>query len=100
MVGQHGRSLSYRLKNGGGCELRFFCRGNRGRALLEREFLHMLASAFAMLGISAAPSIGQTPAANTSLPKTKSAAEAYRNIQVLKEIPADQLTPAMQFITY
>lgn len=100
MVGQHGRSLSYRLKNGGGCELRFFCKGNRGRALLERDFLHVLASAFAMLGISAAPSIGQTPAANTSLPKAKSAAEAYQNIQVLKEIPADQLTPAMQFITY
>ena len=29
-----------------------------------------------------------------------SAAEAYQNIKVLKEIPADQLVPAMQFITY
>jgi photosynthetic reaction center cytochrome c subunit len=98
MVGEHGRSVSYRLKNGGG--LCVFCKVNRGGALLEREFLRVLASAVAILGISASPSLGQTSAANASLPKAKSAAEAYQNIQVLKEIPADQLTPAMQFITY
>lgn len=30
----------------------------------------------------------------------KSAAERYHNIQVLKDIPADELIPAMQFMTY
>jgi len=80
--------------------MRFFCKGNRGGALLERNLLRALAIAFAMLGTSAAPSLGQTSSANTSLPKAKSAAEAYQNIQVLKEIPADQFIPAMQFITY
>ena len=68
--------------------------------MLERDLLRALAIAFAMLGTSAAPSLGQTSSANTSLPKAKSAAEAYQNIQVLKEIPADQFIPAMQFITY
>ena len=32
-------------------------------------------------------------------PKPKTAAEAYKNVQVLKDIPADDLIPAMQFIT-
>jgi len=80
--------------------LRFFCKGNRGGALLERDLLRALAIAFAVLAASAAPSLGQTSSANTSLPEAKSAAEAYQNIQVLKEIPADQFIPAMQFITY
>ncbi len=100
MVGQHGRNVSHRLKNGGGYKLRFFCKGNRGGALLERDLLRALAIAFAVLAASAAPSLGQTSSANTSLPEAKSAAEAYQNIQVLKEIPADQFIPAMQFITY
>ena len=42
--------------------------------------------------------IAQT--AGISSPGNKSAAEQYRNIQVLKEVPADELIPAMQFITY
>jgi len=33
-------------------------------------------------------------------PKGKSSEEVYKNIQILKEIPADQLMPAMQFMTY
>lgn len=60
------------------------------------RFLCVLGSAFALAAISYA----QTTTTNTSSPKGKSAAEAYQNIQVLKEIPADQLVPAMQFITY
>ena len=67
---------------------------------MDKDFLRTLAIAFAILGTSAAPSLGQTSSANASFPKTKSAAEAYQNIQVLKEIPADQFIPAMQFITY
>ncbi|HXJ93999.1 MAG TPA: c-type cytochrome [Terriglobia bacterium] len=38
----------------------------------------------------------QSPAA-TGAPKT--AAEAFKNIQILKDAPADQIFPAMQFIT-
>jgi photosynthetic reaction center cytochrome c subunit len=42
--------------------------------------------------------LAQTPAANS--PHSKTAARVYRNVQVLKDIPADDLIPAMQFITY
>jgi photosynthetic reaction center cytochrome c subunit len=38
----------------------------------------------------------QSPA-RTASPKT--AAQVYKNIQVLKDVPSDQLIPAMQFIT-
>ena len=31
--------------------------------------------------------------------KTKTAADQFKNIQILKDVPADQLIPAMQFIT-
>jgi len=60
----------------------------------------MLGIAFTVVGISETPLRVQTASANTSPPGAMSAAEAYQNIQVLKEIPADQLVPAMQFITY
>src|ERR1700736_1797039 len=70
------------------------------RTLMYRKFLCMLGIAFTVVGISEKPSRGQTASGNTSPPRERSAAEAYQNIQVLKEIPADQLTPAMQFITY
>jgi len=65
-----------------------------------RKFLCVLGIAFTVVGISEKPSRGQKASGNTSPPREKSAAEAYQNIQVLKEIPADQLVPAMQFITY
>ena len=65
-----------------------------------RQFLCMLGIAFTVVGISETPLRVQTASANTSPPGAMSAAEAYQNIQVLKEIPADQLVPAMQFITY
>src|ERR1700757_680677 len=64
---------------------------------MYRQFLCMLWITL-LVGISERPLCGQTTTANTS--GGKSAVEAYRNIQVLKEIPADQLVPAMQFITY
>jgi len=60
----------------------------------------MLGIAFTVVGISEKPSRGQTASGNTSPPRGRSAAETYQNIQVLKDIPADQLVPAMQFITY
>jgi photosynthetic reaction center cytochrome c subunit len=40
----------------------------------------------------------QTTATNSR--DNKSAAERYHNIQVLKDVPADELIPAMQFMTY
>src|SRR5438445_12565168 len=67
---------------------------------MYRKFLCMLGIAFTVVGISEKPSRGQMASGNTSPPRERSAVEAYQNIQVLKEIPADQLIPAMQFITY
>ena len=64
---------------------------------MYRQFLCMLGFTL-LVGISERPSCGQTTTANTAI--GKSAVEAYGNIQVLREIPADQLVPAMQFITY
>ena len=43
---------------------------------------------------------GQTSPAAPATSKVKMTEEAYKNIQTLKGIPADQLIPAMQFITY
>ena len=44
---------------------------------------------------SAPPAAAQAPPAGA----LKNASEQYKNVQVLKEVPADQLIPAMQFIT-
>ena len=63
---------------------------------MYRRLLCLLGGAFAFMLMMHAQTATSTP---PSL-KGKSAAEAYQNIQVLKEIPADQLVPAMQFITY
>jgi photosynthetic reaction center cytochrome c subunit len=43
---------------------------------------------------------GQSSPVNPSASKSKMAEEAFKNIQVLKGIPSDQLVPAMQFITF
>jgi photosynthetic reaction center cytochrome c subunit len=43
---------------------------------------------------------GQTSPTKPATSKTRLTDEAYKNIQVLKGVPADQLIPAMQFITY
>jgi len=51
--------------------------------------------AWAIIAASAHPA--QSPASSTSAPQT--AAQQYKNIQVLKNIPADELIPSMQFIT-
>jgi hypothetical protein len=64
------------------------------------RFFCGLGIACAVTAISAKPLLAQTATVNGASLKGKSAAEAYQNIQVLKEIPADQLVPAMQFITY
>ena len=65
---------------------------------MRRELLYRLSMVLALVGSAAESQLGQT--ANTSPAKGKTAAEAYQNIQMLKDVPADQLVPAMQFITY
>ena len=67
---------------------------------MNSRFFCGLGIACAVTAISARPLPAQTATVNADSLKGKSAAEAYQNIQVLKEIPADQLVPAMQFITY
>jgi photosynthetic reaction center cytochrome c subunit len=67
--------------------------------LTYKELWGGLAIAFTMLVVSGELSFTQTPSPNSAL-RDKSAAEAYHNIQVLKDIPSDQLVPSMQFITY
>ena len=56
-------------------------------------FLFLLLSSGALLS-------GQSSPADPAASKSKMAEQAFKNIQVLKDIPADQLIPAMQFITY
>src|SRR5437762_3856099 len=97
MVGKYGRSVSRGLSEVGlkALLLRLTV---LGELLMHRELLYRLSMVLALAGSAAKSSLGQT--ASTSLVKGKTAAEAYQNVQVLKDIPADQLVPAMQFITY
>ncbi len=44
--------------------------------------------------------VGQTEPSTPASPKPKLTEDVYKNIQTLKGIPADELIPAMQFITY
>jgi hypothetical protein len=50
----------------------------------------------AIIGARGGPAQSQAANAETA---TQTAAQKYKNIQVLKDIPADQLIPSMQFIT-
>jgi len=63
------------------------------RKRTAQGLLLFLSSTAALMG-------GQNAPANAAAPKPKTTEEAYKNIQILKGIPADQLIPAMQFITY
>ena len=59
--------------------------------------IFVVASLVAGTVIAADARPAQAGAANTDSPQT--AAQRYKNIQVLKNIPADDLIPSMQFIT-
>src|SRR5215470_1630508 len=63
-----------------------------------KRFSSTLAIFLFLLPLSEQLPRAQTPATNSR--NSKTAGEAYHNIQVLKDIPADELFPAMQFITY
>src|SRR6266849_5652658 len=52
-----------------------------------------------VLDIGAAMPCAQSAKPSTRSPSPQTAEQVYKNIQVLKGVPADQLIPAMQFIT-
>jgi hypothetical protein len=56
-----------------------------------------LCAALGVFSLAGTVVSGQTTPAAT---KVKMTEDAYKNIEILKGIPADQLIPAMQFITY
>ena len=64
---------------------------------MQKRFLLELSFILCLLLIVAAGLFSQTPPAKAP---GKTAAEAFHNVQVLKEIPAEELIPSMQFITY
>jgi photosynthetic reaction center cytochrome c subunit len=64
---------------------------------LRLVFTLSLAGAIAEGQAGLGDPIGPT---NPATSKTKTTEETYKNIQVLKGLPADQLIPAMQFMTY
>jgi photosynthetic reaction center cytochrome c subunit len=69
----------------------------KGKLALALGMTAMLAVGGVMIGGARAQS-GSVPAAAKGA-EPKKAEEQYKNIQVLKGIPADQLVPGMQFIT-
>ena len=71
----------------------------RPRAAVPTFFIFMAAVVLICGGVmegARAQSSAAPQAANSGGPKT--AVQQFKNIQVLKDIPADQLIPAMQFI--
>ena len=59
-------------------------------------------SSFVMLAAKAQSGVGGTPPttqAATNSTGPKKAEEQFKNIQVLKGVPADEIFPTMQFIT-
>jgi photosynthetic reaction center cytochrome c subunit len=68
-----------------------------GKVALVFGMIALLAVCGAVMGAARAQSGGAAAAVNAAGPKK--AEEQFKNIQVLKGIPADQLIPGMQFIT-
>ena len=62
--------------------------------MLTRKFLTAIVMSSTALTVIVASAMAQSKA-----PAPKTAAEAYKNIQVLKDAPAEQLLSAMQFIS-
>jgi photosynthetic reaction center cytochrome c subunit len=61
---------------------------------MHRRFIGAFAGVPLIIASAAAAALAQSAG---SMPKT--AGEAFKNIQILKDAPADQILPAMQFIT-
>ena len=66
---------------------------SNGRAVVRYSYI-----ATAVLGVATVLTAAK-PAQAPQSTGTKTAVQAFKNIQVLKDIPADQLIPSMQFIT-
>jgi photosynthetic reaction center cytochrome c subunit len=64
---------------------------------MTKRFVLLSGSLLALICAGFAGGAQIPPASSGAAPKT--AAEAFKNIQVLKTIPADQLIPTMQFIS-
>jgi photosynthetic reaction center cytochrome c subunit len=63
---------------------------------MNKRFIGAIARLPLIIAFAGAAALAQSSASGGA-PKT--AAEAFKNIQVLKDAPADQILPAMQFIT-
>jgi photosynthetic reaction center cytochrome c subunit len=66
----------------------------------EKYRAWLSAGLLVLLSMTGVPARGQTNPAKPATAKIKMAEEAYKNVQSLKGVPADQLVPSMQFITY
>jgi hypothetical protein len=66
---------------------------------MGREFRAFVVSSF-LVAFAATGAAAQTGSSNPANSKPKLAEDVYKNIKTLKGIPADELIPAMQFITY
>src|SRR5947207_194620 len=74
----------------------------RTSALNNLRFLSTAITAMGIFLFAISGDLRARPAATNPKPtnsKPKAAAETYKNVQVLKDVPADDLIPAMQFIT-
>ncbi len=67
---------------------------------MRRKVLSRLAACLSLLLFSVAAVVGQSEAAKASASKQKMSQDVFKNIQTLKGVSADELIPAMQFITY
>ncbi|HXW17758.1 MAG TPA: c-type cytochrome [Candidatus Acidoferrales bacterium] len=68
-----------------------------GKITRARISFLLLAAALA-LSIAGTRGRAAAPQANPAAQTSKTAEQAFKNIQVLKDVPADQILPAMQFI--
>src|SRR5436305_7371169 len=71
-------------------------------SLNNLRFLSTAISAMGLFLFAVSGDLRARPAATNPKPtnsRPKTAAETYKNVQVLKDVPADDLVPAMQFIT-
>jgi outer membrane lipoprotein-sorting protein len=64
--------------------------------MTTRKVIFALFISLCLLTVIVVTALAQS---KTASPAPKTAAEAYKNIQVLKDAPAEQLIPAMQFIS-
>ena len=68
---------------------------------MKRNFLYSLGVVLALIAFLLPYIVaGETDPAKPTIPKAKLSEDTFKNVQILKGIPAEQLVPAMQFISY